>query len=324
MPRPTSLLRRAVVLGTCLLAASACTTSTGEPTATPDVAPAASASTRPVVLLAAGDIACDPASPAMGSPNACQQGKVGALVRRKISHGADWWMPLGDLQYEDGTYKAFRAVYDKAFGAVRSVTQPIAGNHEWHTTGAAGYFQYFGRRAGTAGRPWRTFVAAPGWRVVLLDSNCEKVGGCDAQSPQGRWLRRTLHRAPQRCTIAAWHHPLQTSGEYRTDTGTKDRARPLWRIADRGGVDIVLNGHDHIYERFAKLGGVQEFLVGSGGKSHYNVTQVTPGSMFRNDHDYGVLRLSLRSGRSYSWGFLTLDGRVLDRGQGTCTNRPAR
>jgi len=276
---------------------------------------------QPTTLIATGDIACDPDSPFFDSRGLCQQDRVGSLVTKLVRRGAEWFIPLGDVQYETGSYGDFLAVYDEAFGGVRSVTQAIAGNHEYVTRRARGYFRYFGARAGNVEKPWRTFVAARGWRVVLLDSNCEHVGGCGPRSPQGRWLQRQLADSGQQCTLAAWHHPLQTSGEYAGHVDTYERALKLWKLADAGGVDVVLNGHDHIYERFAKKDGMEQFLVGTGGKNHYDITTKSPGSQARIGHRYGVLKLTLRSGGRYRHAFVTASGVELDAGHGSCANR---
>jgi 3',5'-cyclic AMP phosphodiesterase CpdA len=276
------------------------------------------------VLIAVGDIACDPQSPYFRSPRLCQQDRVGRRVRAMVKHGGDWFVPLGDVQYESGTYADYVRVYDAAFGAVRSVTRPVPGNHEYVTPGARGYFRYFGALAGRPEAPWRSFKPAKGWRVLLLNSNCGPVGGCGAQSPQGKWIRRTLARAKEPCVIAAWHHPLHTSGEYAGDADSRSRAKPLWKLVQAGGADVVLNGHDHIYERFKKLGGVQEFVVGTGGKSHYAITTKAPGSRKRIGHRYGVLRLTLHPNRSYGYAYVAVNGAVLDHGTSTCTNRPKR
>jgi len=120
-----------------------------------------------------------------------------------------------------------------------------------------------------------------------------------------------------------WHHPLQTSGGYAGNLASKERARQLWKIADAGGVDLVLNGHDHIYERFAKRSDIQQFVVGTGGKNHYSITTKAPGSQKRIGDRYGVLRLDLASDGTYRHAFVTSAGNVIDRGQATCTNEPA-
>ncbi len=279
---------------------------------------------KPVVLLAVGDIACDPTSPYINTAGLCQQDRVGQLVRKQIEAGAEWFVPLGDIQYETGSYRAYQKMYDPAFGQVRKWTRPVPGNHEYLTPNARGYFRYFKKKAGDPQRPWRSFVAGAGWRVLLLNSNCEFIGGCGPGSREGRWIRRELARTPEQCVIAAWHHPLRTSGEYAGDQATMSRARKLWRAVNAGGADIVLNGHDHIYERFAKRSGMQQFTVGTGGKNHYRITTKAPGSKKRIADRYGVLRLELSADGTYTYAFTAVSGRVLDQGAESCQNQPRR
>jgi hypothetical protein len=275
-----------------------------------------------VRVAAVGDIACDPDSPYLHVRGQCRHEDVGRLVRRMVSRGAGGFFTLGDAQYEDGSYRAFRDEFDPAFRSVRPVTKAVAGNHEYVTDHASGHFRYWGRRAGTRARPWRTFTPVHGWRVVLLDSNCHQVGGCGRKSAQGRWLGEVLESNTRDCTVAMWHHPLRSSGEYAGSVATQRKARPLWQLSDRGGVDLVLNGHDHIYERFKKFGDMQQFTVGTGGKNHYDITTQAPGSRQRFGNRYGVLRLDLSSDGAYEHAFVTIDGQVLDRGRVSCTNEP--
>ena len=273
-------------------------------------------------IVAVGDIACDPDSSYNDVAGYCQHDRVGTLVKRMVKRGADHFVTLGDAQYERGTYKDFRRGFHPAFRDVRSVTKAIAGNHEYYTAKARGHFRYWGWRAGTRQQPWRTFTPVEGWRVVLLDSNCEHVGGCGPDSRQGKWLARVLAASTRTCTVAMWHHPLQTSGAYAGNEDSMARARKLWKIANAGGVDLVLNGHDHIYERFAKRSGVQQYVVGTGGKNHYQITTKAPGSLKRIGDRYGVLRLDLSSDGSYRHAFATAGGSVVDRGKVRCTNAP--
>lgn len=275
-----------------------------------------------VRLVSVGDIACDPDSSYNDVAGYCQHARVGTLVKRMVNRGADWFITLGDAQYEYGTYDEFRQGFHPAFRDVRSVTKAVAGNHEYYTDNARGHFRYWGKRAGSPKQPWRTFTPVPGWRVVLLDSQCEHVGGCGPDSDQGQWLRDVLAANSRTCTVAMWHHPLQTSGGYAGNEDTEARARKLWKIANAGGVDLVLNGHDHIYERFAKRSDIQQFIAGTGGKNHYNITTKAPGSRERISDRYGVLRLDLSSDGNYRHAFVTAAGNVVDRGQVRCTNEP--
>ena len=194
-------------------------------------------------------------------------------------------MPLGDIQYEDGALEKCDTVYDKWFGMFRPVD---------------------------------------GWRVFLLDSNCESVGGRGPDSAQGKWLANELERSKEKCSIAAWHHPLHTSGKYNGDEATIERAQPLWDLSDAGGVDVVLNGHDHIYERFAPIDGMTQFVVGSGGKAPYNLGSPAPMSQVRFDARVGVLRLTLSSDGTYDYAFIDSSTyEVLDAGSQGCKNAPA-
>ena len=168
-----------VLLGACSVADQG---ASPEGVAPEEVAPLPSESTtspepaEPIVqrteLVTVGDIACDPASPVFDDPQYCRHEEVARLTSRLVNQGADWFVPLGDIQYESGTLEAFETVYDRWFGKFRSITMPIPGNHERYTEGAAGYFAYFGKRAGTSEQPWSHFSPVKGWRVFLLDSNC--------------------------------------------------------------------------------------------------------------------------------------------------------
>ncbi|HVQ86786.1 MAG TPA: metallophosphoesterase [Actinomycetes bacterium] len=326
------------VRGSVAAALTGCLLAAGCSHATPQAQPTTSASrpsptsaspqaSKPVVergsLVAVGDIACDPTSPYFeGHPGYCEQEAVARRVGKLVDDGAQWFLPLGDIQYEVGSYSAFMQVYDRSFGEFMDITEPVPGNHEYYTDNAAGYFKYFGERAGTPEKPWRSFSPIDGWQILLLDSNCEYVGGCGPDSPQGRWITKTLGESTADCVVATWHHPLQTSGEYYGNADTLADAKPLWTLVAKGGGDLVLNGHDHIYERFKKLDGVQQFTVGTGGKNPYHVTTRAPGSEKVITDRYGVLQLNMDSRGTYSFEFIATNGDVLDKGSGQCTNQP--
>ena len=229
---------------------------------------------------------------------------------------------LGDNVYPTGTAKQFLECYDTSWGRHKARTRPVPGNHDYRTPGAAGYFGYFG---GAAGDPRTGYYAYDlgTWRVLVLHSNCGQIGGCGPGSAQERWLKQDLAENPRPCTVAMWHHPRFSSGEHGDDTDM----RHLWKVLYDAGADLVLAGHDHTYERFAPQNpqsqadperGIREFVVGSGGRSHYSFERIDRDSEVRNNTDYGVLKLTLHPG-SYGWEFIPVAGGTFrDAGTGAC------
>ena len=175
----------------------------------------------------------------------------------------------GDTAYQSGTAAEFANCYRPTWGSFKWRTRPVPGNHEYLTTGAGPYFAYFGSQAGTAGEGWYAYDVGT-WRIYSLNSNCASVGGCGPGSAQEAWLRADLAANPRACVAAIWHHPLFSSGVH----GGTDATRPLWEALYEAGADLVINGHDHDYERFAPqrpdgtadaATGIREFVVGTGG-----------------------------------------------------------
>lgn len=229
---------------------------------------------------------------------------------------------LGDSVYDRGTSEEYASCYAPSWGRFKARTRPAVGNHEYGTPGAAGYFAYFGSRAGHPARGYYTYRVGT-WRVIVLNSNCDQVGGCGPGSPQLAWLRAVLgaHRAD--CTLAYWHHPRFSSGPHGPDA----TIAPIWNALYAAGADVVLAGHDHHYERFAPLDatgrvnrrrGVRQFVVGTGGRSHYPTIRRVRGSEVREWRTFGVLRLTLRPGR-YDWRFVSIAGSSFrDAGSSAC------
>ena len=253
------------------------------------------------VLLAAGDI---------GSCNSDADEAVAALAGR---------LPgtiglLGDIAYDDGSLAEYKACFDPAWGSVRSRIRPAPGNHEYQTPNATGYFSYFGAVAGTPGEGWYSYDLGT-WHVVVLNSNCEEVGGCGNGSPQVSWLAADLAAHPAMCTLAYWHHPRYSSGHHGSDQLTE----PLWRALADAGADVVLQGHDHDYERLAPVDGIRSFVVGTGGRSLYDWRALPgPFTELRDNTSYGLLALELDDG-AYRWQFVPIPGDSLnDAGSGTC------
>jgi 3',5'-cyclic AMP phosphodiesterase CpdA len=236
--------------------------------------------------------------------------------------GVDAVATLGDNQYEDASYAKFMASYDLSWGRLKTITYPAPGNHEYYTSGAAGYYQYFGARAGAPTKGYYSYDLG-GWHIVVLNSNCEQVGGCSAGSPQETWVRNDLAAHPTACSLAYWHHPRYSSGRHGNNTSMT----PLYEALMAHGVDVVLSGHDHTYERFApqnasgKLDltrGIRQFVVGTGGRSLYSFGTIQPNSEVRNGDTYGVLKMTLHP-TSYEWQFVPVhNGTFTDAGRSTC------
>jgi 3',5'-cyclic AMP phosphodiesterase CpdA len=221
-------------------------------------------------------------------------------------------LALGDTVYESGTDDEYARCYAPSWGRHWARTRPVVGNHEYGTPGAAGFFGYFGTSAGPR-RGYHAFRLGA-WQIVVLNSNCKPAGGCERGSPQERWLRGVLARSQARCTLAAMHHPRFSSGLHGSDATLAD----LLRTLSTGGADVVLAGHDHHYERFAPQGGVRQFVVGTGGRSHYPVVRHLRASQARNATTYGVLQLRLATD-GYTWRFVGVDGSTYrDAGSARC------
>jgi hypothetical protein len=222
----------------------------------------------------------------------------------------------GDNAYFTGTAKEFRDCYDPSWGRVKGRTRPVPGNHEYEGAGPGPYFDYFGPVAGPPGLGYYSFPLGD-WHAIALNSSI----GVDDGSAQAQWLRSDLAASNGKCTIAYWHYPLFSSGP----NGNQGQMRNFWRILYGAGVDVIVNGHDHLYERFAPqnpdggrddLRGMREFIVGTGGASLYNFVTTSANSEARISNTYGVLKLTLLSG-SYQWEFIPVSGSS-DFGTGSC------
>jgi acid phosphatase type 7 len=285
----------------------------------------------PWVVMAAGDIACDPADPAFnagtGTSAKCRQRATSDLLAQAAP---DAVLALGDNQYECAGTNAFISSYDLAWGRMKSITYPVVGNHEYFTSGgtdcdttggARGYFQYFGARAGDPASGYYSFDIGP-WHLIALNSECGKIGGCGVGSPQELWLRSDLEAHPTQCTLAFYHRPRFGP------TGTADTPAlgALWADLEARRVDVVLNGHVHAYDRFKPMSssgqpdpdGIREFIVGTGGKSLQSLGTPVSTVDAQGTSSFGVLRLSL-SVDSYAWSFLPVTkGGFTDSGSSVC------
>ncbi|WP_190813332.1 metallophosphoesterase [Saccharopolyspora pogona] len=282
-------------------------------------------------IMVAGDIAC--AATSRTTPTACRQAEVADLVR---SHNPAAVLTLADNQYDVGTLPAFLASYDKSWGSLKDITYPVVGNHEYgqayHPGARAdGYFDYFngvGKDDGRAGDREKGYYSYDigRWHVVALNTECGVVS-CAPGSGQYTWLEQDLKSHQNKCTMAVWHKPVYT-GTFRGGMYGNPDGRPLYELADRYGVDLVLNGHDHTYQRFAPQDvdgnptpdGPREFIVGTGGVGFHGVPDAVPNLEAAQADTFGALALTLKP-TGYDWSFVPVPGSgtgFTDVGSGTC------
>jgi hypothetical protein len=294
------------------------------PGGTPSPGPSATPSpSSDRVIVAVGDIVCG-SDTAPGTP--CRHRDTAALVAQIRP---DAVLGLGDMQYEYGGMADFMRYYDPTWGVFRDKTLPVPGNHEYRTAQAHGYYDYFNGLsafsgpAGDRDKGYYSFDIGQ-WHVVALNSICGPVGGCGDGSPQMAFLRLDLEHNRRPCTLAYWHHPRFSSGE----NGGEAQMGDVWRTLYEHRVDVVLNGHDHDYERFGlqtpegvpdPTGGIGQFVVGTGGRDVRPFrAAVERNSEVRERSTFGVLRMKLRPG-SYEWQFVPIAGQAFtDAGSESC------
>ncbi|MFJ8431415.1 discoidin domain-containing protein [Kitasatospora sp. NPDC094019] len=254
-------------------------------------------------VVAAGDIAAQ----CTASDSACAHPKTAALAQRI---DPKFYLTMGDNQYDDARLADFRDYYDKTWGAFKAKTHPVPGNHETYDPAGSlvGYKSYFGSIAYPQGKSWYSFDEG-NWHFVALDSNAFD------QAAQIDWLKADLAANGKKCLAAYWHHPLYSSGGH----GNDPVSRPVWRILYDAKADLVLNGHDHHYERFAPqdpdgkatADGIVEIVGGMGGAEPYPIEQVQPNSQKRISGEYGVLKLDFTDS-GYGWSYIGTDGKAKD------------
>lgn len=227
----------------------------------------------------------------------------------------------GDNAQSMGDAFEYNECFQPTWGRFKDRIHPSPGNHDWFYEGAPAYFDYFGVAAGERGMGYYSYNLGD-WHIVSLNSNCGEAG-CDSESSQAAWLRMDLEQNDKRCTMLYWHHPLWSSGTVEINpAGTA-----FWRIASEFNAEVVVNGHDHIYERLAPLGpsgrleldtGIRPFIVGTGGAWHFEEGQPLLTSEVRATGVHGVILFLLYPGR-YDWRFIPVeDGGFTDQGSGLC------
>jgi len=266
-------------------------------TRTPTSIPTSSGS---VVLVGAGDI------------STCSNNNDEATA--KLLDGISGTVfNAGDNVYDSGAYTEYTNCYDPTWGRHKARTKPVPGNHEYNTSGASGYFQYFNNV------PAYYAYNLGAWRIYALNSEIS----ASASSAQVTWLQADLAANPSQCALAYWHKPRWSSGATH---GSDSGMQTLWQVLSNAGVELVINGHEHHYERFAEMNasgsavssGLREIVVGTGGMSHYGFGTILSTSQVRNSSTFGVLKLTLNSS-SYSWQFVPVAGSTFtDSGSTNC------
>lgn len=344
MQRLGRCTRVAVVVGVAALAmtlVSACGAGNSQPAApgisqssssvaslpSPSSAPSVSSSSAPasssapVTVAAVGDIVCNAQEQEQSRTDPAHQGECGSdavlAVVKKAKPSVV--LLLGDVQYETGAVQEYAQSFTPTWGVLKKNSYPVVGNHEYKTPGARGYFDFWGAQTGTAGQGWYSFTLGA-WHVVALNSNCDQVD-CGPDSAQVRWLKADLAQHPSRCTLGIWHHPVWNDGRH----GPTPAMRPALQALYDAGADLVLNGHDHNYQRFAPRApegsvdserGVRQIVNGAGGRSHYSLTKRS--AQVANGDTYGALILTLRAD-GYSWAFTPAAGGTFkDAGSASC------
>lgn len=311
------------------LALSACTPLAATPTLSSEItqpptqtfAPASSATPRPsktpapsptptptdVILIGAGDISI------------CGQDGDDQTAALLAQYPQALIFTAGDNSNEDGSLKQYTQCFGPSWGQFLERIRPAAGNHDYTSVDAADYFAYFGTAAGNPDAGYYSYDAGS-WHIVVLNSNCNRIN-CNPEGPQLTWLKADLESHPNACSLAIFHHPRFTSG--LTEGGALYN---FWDILYQYNTEIVINGHDHDYERFAPqnpLGqadplGIREFVVGTGGASQYGLGTRKANSEVFHSGTFGVLKLTLGEG-VYQWEFLPVAGESFtDSGSGIC------
>lgn len=258
------------------------------------------------VLVGAGDIAnCD----MLGGARA-----TAALLDR--IEGTIF--TLGDHAYPGGTAKQFEDCYGPTWGRHKARTRPTLGNHDLLADHGRPYFAYFGDNAGPSGLGYYSYDVGA-WHVLSLNGTA-MVG---ARSPQVAWIHEDLAAHPADCVLAYWHMPMFSSGPH----GGTPEMKEVWKILYEAGVDIVVNSHDHVYERFTPMDqngkpdpehGIRVFLVGTGGAGVYKFKKIVANSEVHDNSTYGVLKFTLSKGH-YAWEFVPVAGQTFtDSGSAAC------
>jgi acid phosphatase type 7 len=257
------------------------------------------AQTTSVIIAGAGDI------------SSCSNNNDSKTAQLLGQIAPSYVFTAGDNAYDSGTLTQYTNCYRPTWGQYKSRTKPVPGNVEYKTSGASGYFNYFGV-------PKYYAYNAGAWRIYALNSEIDT----SSTSAQVQWLKKDLAANPRKCVLAYWHRPRWSSGVH----GNNSKVQPLWQVLYNAKAELVISGHDHDYERFAQLNangqavfpGLREIVVGTGGSGHTGFGTILSTSRARNSSTYGVLKLTLRLD-GYDWKFVPISGQsYTDSGSTSC------
>lgn len=287
------------------------------------VCAAAACSAQPPGSQAPGPVPTTPLSVAppavlVGTGDIAKCGSAGTIGTAKLLDGIPGTVfTTGDNVYDHGTAQEFKDCYGPTWGRHKDRTRPAPGNHEYETHSATPYYGYFGAAAGPAGQGYYSYRLG-GWLVLSLNSETRMSPG----SEQHEWLRNELQESPSACTFAYFHRPLFSSGP----NGDNPDVRPLWRLLQEFGADVIVSGHDHLYERYGlqdpdgrpdPVRGIRQFVVGTGGGDRYSMLRSRPTSEARGT-DWGVVKFNLNPS-GYTWEFIPIAGATFrDSGSDVC------
>jgi hypothetical protein len=228
-------------------------------------------------------------------------------------------LTLGDNTQGDGTAEEFAQCYDPTWGVYKHKTHPTPGNHDYRTQDGLPYYEYFGSAAGEVGKGYYSYEIGS-WHLIALNSQIDIT----SHSPQIQWLEADLILHRNDCTLAYWHRPRFTSSIRQPSDPSLGE---IWEMLYKYGVDIVLNGHAHLYERFAPQNpqgiadpnGIRQFVVGTGGGGSLDDYSPIVNSEVIDNQTYGVIKLTLHE-FSYEWEFIPIEGQTFtDYGSDNCS-----
>ncbi len=308
-------MKRAFILLVALF--TACSRDTGTPTASPNSIDAAPA---PAPDAVNADLPDDPVFIGAGDIASCLW--VGDNHTGQIIDSIPGTVfTLGDNVYQEGTAARYKDCYGPAWGSFKDRTYPALGNHDEAADSGASYYDYFGSNAGPRDKGYYSYDLGA-WHIIVYNSNAKaKIAD---HSEQIQWIRDDLAaHAMNACILAYGHHPRFSSGE----RGEENKMKALWDVLYQGGVDVVLSGHEHFYERFSPQtpdgeadprNGVRQFIVGTGGAPFYRIMDPAPNSEVRS-RTHGVLKMRLHRD-SYEWQFIPVAGESFtDTGRTRCS-----